>query len=90
MKGDLDLPVISRFCGITLKMYLRQKEHNPPHLHAVYGEYYGVFSLYDTEMLEGDMPWKQQKMIMEFIEYYQDILIEMWTSQNFEILPGIR
>jgi hypothetical protein len=26
------MPVISRFHGITIKMYLRQKEHNPPHI----------------------------------------------------------
>lgn len=83
------MTVISRFCGITLKMYLRQKEHNPPHLHAAYGESYGVFSIYEADMIEGNMPWKQQKMIMEFIEYYRDILIEMWISQKFEILPGI-
>ena len=30
------MPVISRFHGITIKMYLRQKEHNPPHIHAIY------------------------------------------------------
>ena len=26
------MPVIARFFGITIKMYLRQKEHNPPHI----------------------------------------------------------
>ena len=30
------MPVISRFYGIVIKMYLRQKEHNPPHIHAIY------------------------------------------------------
>ena len=50
------MPVISRFYGIVIKMYLRQKEHNPPHIHAIYGEYSGLFSLYDGEMFEGDIP----------------------------------
>lgn len=49
------MPVISRFCGITIKMYFRQKEHNPPHIHATYGEEIGLFSLKDGEMFEGDM-----------------------------------
>ena len=49
------MPVISRFYGIVVKMYLRQKEHNPPHIHAIYGEYIGLFSLKDGEMFEGDI-----------------------------------
>ena len=56
------MPVISRFCGIVIKIYLRQKEHNPPHLHAIYGDYVGLFSLEDGEMYEGDIPVKEQKI----------------------------
>lgn len=41
-KEGLVMPVISRFEGIVIKMYLRQKEHNPPHIHAIYGEYIGM------------------------------------------------
>ena len=47
------MPVISRFYGIVIKMYLRQKEHNPPHIHAIYGENIGMFSLATAEMFEG-------------------------------------
>ena len=54
------MPVISRFYGIVIKMYLGQKEHNPPHIHAIYGDYIGVFSLLDAEMFEGDLPVKGQ------------------------------
>ena len=28
------MPTISVFYGITIMMYLRNKEHNPPHIHA--------------------------------------------------------
>lgn len=30
------MPVISRFYGIIIRMYFLQKEHNPPHIHAIY------------------------------------------------------
>ena len=70
-------------------MYLRQKEHNPPHVHAVYGECIGLFSLSDGDMFEGDIPIKVQKMIKEFIVYYKERLIKMWETQQFEILPPI-
>lgn len=83
------MPVISRFYGIVIKMYLRQKEHNPPHIHAIYGEYIGMFSLSDAEMFEGDIPNKGQQMIKEFIEYYKAKLLEMWETQNFEVLPPL-
>lgn len=83
------MPVISRFFGITIKMYLRQKEHNPPHIHAIYGEYIGLFSLVDGEMFEGDLPLKEQQMIKEFIQYYRERLLEMWETQNFNVLSPI-
>ena len=44
------MPVISRFNSIVIKMYFRKKEHNPPHVHALYGEYNGMWgeNVYDT------------------------------------------
>lgn len=83
------MPVISRFCGITIKMYLRQNEHNPPHIHAIYGDYIGMFLLDSGEMFEGDMPRKNQQLVKEFIEHYRERLIEMWETQEFEVLPPI-
>lgn len=81
------MPVISRFHGITIKMYLRQKEHNPPHIHAIYGEYVGMFSLDNGNMFEGDVPTKEQRLIKLFIEQNREQLLEMWKSQNFRTLP---
>ena len=83
------MPVISRFYGIVIKMYLRQKEHNPPHIHAIYGDCVGMFSLSDGEMFEGDIPPKGQQMVKEFIDYYREKLLKMWETQKFEVLPPI-
>ena len=83
------MPVISRFYGIVVKMYLRQKEHNPPHIHAIYGEYIGLFSLNDGEMFEGDMPFKGQQMVKEFVLHYKEKLLLMWNTQIFEVLPPL-
>lgn len=83
------MPVISRFYGIVIKMYFRKKEHNPPHVHALYGEYNGMFSLVDTEMFEGDIPLKEQKIVQKFIEKNREKLIHMWETQEFEVLPPV-
>lgn len=84
------MPVISRFKGVVIKMYLRQKEHNPPHIHAIFGEYAGMFSLDNGEMFEGDIPAKEQKLIQEFVDHYQDKLMRMWETERFEMLPELK
>ncbi len=81
------MPVISRFHGIVIKMYLRQKEHNPPHIHAIYGECVGMFALADGEMFEGDMTLREQRFVKTFIEQNREKLLHMWQTQEFEVLP---
>lgn len=83
------MPVISRFHGIVIKMYLRRKEHNPPHIHAIYGEYIGMFSLSDGEMFEGDIPSKEQKLIRSFALKYKEELLKMWETQQFTTLEPL-
>lgn len=83
------MTVIARFHGIVVKMYLRQKEHNPPHIHAIFGEYIGMFSIEDGEMFEGDIPDKGKRYVKNFILHYQEDLYDMWETQNFRKLSPI-
>lgn len=39
------MPTLARFYGIAIKMYFLQSEHNPPHVHAIYGEDAGAFDI---------------------------------------------
>ncbi len=50
------MPVIARFYGMTIKMYLLGKEHNPPHIHALYGDYNGIIDIQTLDMMEGIFP----------------------------------
>ena len=70
-------------------MYLRQKEHNPPHIHAIYGECIGMFSLSDGEMFEGDIPSKEQKLVKAFVLKYGEDLLKMWETQKFSTLEPL-
>ena len=83
------MPVLSKFHDIIIKMYFRQKEHSPPHIHAIYGDCVGLFSLEDAEMYEGDIPAKEQRMIKSFIQYYRNQLFTMWKTQKFCVLPPL-
>jgi len=81
------MPVIARFYGIVIKMYLR--EHGVPHFHAIYGEYNGVLEIETLEMIEGDLPPRAARMVKEWASKYQRDLLEMWKTQEFKQLPGL-
>ena len=50
------MPTISKFYGIIILMHLTQKEHNPPHIHAIYGEQEATFFIKDGEIMYGRFP----------------------------------
>ena len=81
------MPVIARFYGILIKMYFR--EHGIPHFHAIYGEYNGVFDLDTLEMMEGDLPIRAKRLVIEWAENYKNDLLRMWETQEFMKLPGL-
>ena len=83
------MPEISRFYGIIIKMFFKPKEHEPSHIHALYGEYVGIFDLKTMEMTEGDLPIKAQGLIKEWISRNQLSLLQMWESQKLRKLPPL-
>lgn len=83
------MPVISRFYGIIIKMFFAQSEHNPPHLHAIYGDYVGAIDLKTGKMLEGDLPPKALSMVQEWMEIHQEELMKIWDTQEFKTLPPL-
>ncbi len=83
------MPVISRFYGMTIKMYFQQSEHNPPHFHVIYGEYVGLIDIKTLEMLEGDLPKKALMLVREWGEKHQKELMRIWQTQEFIKLPPL-
>ena len=83
------MPEISRFYGIVIKMFFKPKEHEPSHLHALYGEHIGIFNLKTMEMTEGDLPSKAQELVREWMQKHQSDLLEMWDTQILKKLPPL-
>ena len=83
------MPEICRFYGIIIKMFFKPKEHEPSHIHALYGEYVGIFDLKTMEMTEGDLPIKAQGLIKEWLSRNQQALLQMWDSQKLRKLPPL-
>jgi hypothetical protein len=81
------MPEIARFYGIIIKLFFG--DHPPPHFHAVYGEYVGLFNIETLEMIEGDLPNRAKKLVLEWASTYKGELKEMWVRQEFHKLPPL-
>ena len=83
------MPTISTFYGIIIMMYLRDKEHNPPHIHAFYGDQAASFYIADGEIYEGSFPSRGKKMVKEFVLKYRNELLKMWETGEYMKLKGL-
>ena len=83
------MPTISSFYGIIIVMYLRNKEHNPPHIHAITQDFDAPFLIATGELMEGEFPAKAQTLVKEFILNNQSDLMEMWNTGIYRKIPPI-
>ena len=83
------MPTISVFYGIVIMMYLKDKEHNPPHIHAFYGSEAATFFISNGEIYNGHFPKRAKKMVKEFILKYQEELLKMWNEGIYKKLKGL-
>lgn len=71
------MPTISMFRGI--KIFMNWRDHLPPHFHASYGGKEIIVSIDDLEVIDGDMPSKQLKMVLGWAAFHQEELKENWA-----------
>lgn len=70
------MPEISRFLGIIIRMFFN--EHNPPHFHAYYEKYEGVFCIQTLNLIKGNMPPRIQGLVIEWAILHQKELMANW------------
>lgn len=74
------MPTISMFYGILVAMYvLDTDKHHSPHIHIRYNEFKAVIRLPDGQLLEGELPNRQMKLVQAWVELHQDELMADWT-----------
>ena len=83
------MPTISSFYGIIIVMYLHDKEHNPPHIHAITQEFDAPFDIKSGMIMEGQFPVKAAQLVKEFILKNQEELEEMWETGKYRKIPPI-
>lgn len=83
------MPILSSFYGILIKMYFQQAEHNPPHIHAIYGEYVGAIDIKTGELIEGDLPNRALKLVQEWLQVHREEVLNIWNTQQFKKIPPL-
>ena len=88
------MPELCRFNGIVIAMLFKDnKQHNKPHIHVTYGEHMATFGI-DGELLAGEIPTKQFKLVQAWLVLHEDELYAAWNNavqgQVFEKLPPLQ
>jgi len=61
--------------------------HHTPHFHAYYREAVAVYSINPVELISGELPRRQQRMVEAWAELHQDALFEDWRRLQAGQLP---
>lgn len=64
------MPEISRFFGISIKMFFG--DHAPPHFHAEYGEYHALVDIHTLTVIEGSLPPRALGVVVEWAALHRD------------------
>jgi hypothetical protein len=70
------MPQVSRFFGIIISMFY--DEHNPPHFHAAYGEFFAEVGIYDLNIIAGRLPSRALGLVIEWASIHQAELLVNW------------
>jgi hypothetical protein len=71
------MPTISRFYGITIRMYFNDHEH--PHFHAVHADGAAKIRIDNFGILENSLPRRQLRFVLAWAELHQAELRQNWN-----------
>ena len=87
------MPSISMFYGIIIYLFFKDnKEHKLPHIHAKYAEHKAVFCINSGNILKGNLPAKETRLVQAWIDLHKDELMANWElalagEQVYKIEP---
>lgn len=68
------------FYGIIVQLYFFDNDkHNLPHIHIRYAEHNASISIETGDILAGDIPNRQLKLVQAWIEIHKEELIANWS-----------
>lgn len=74
------MPLISSFYGVLVYLYwLDTRQHHLPHIHAMYAGDEAVFGIESGEVIDGNLPRRQTRLVQAWIELRRDELMADWS-----------
>ena len=74
------VPELSRFYGIIIRMYAEAGgPHHLPHFHGYYQESVAVFGINPIEIISGELPSRQRRIVEAWAELHQQELLVNWN-----------
>jgi hypothetical protein len=72
------MPKICEFFGILITMYF--DDHQPPHFHAIYGEYEALINIEDLKIIKGKLPPRIYGFVAEWAIQHKSELENNWQK----------
>jgi len=82
------MPTISRFHGISIRMYAGEREHPPLHFRAYFGAREMRVNIETGLPLTGDLPAAQIRMVLQWAEQHRSVLITNWELARNNKAPN--
>ena len=82
------MPTISMFYGIIISMFFEIKEkHHLPHIHVRYQNHRASIAIQGGEVLAGDLPARQLRMVQVWVDLHSDELMADWALATEGVEP---
>ena len=82
------MPEICRFFGIIIRMFAEPgSPHHLPHFHAYYQNHEAVFTIEPVEMVSGELPRKESRLVEAWAEMHSGEMMENWERLQSGRLP---
>lgn len=73
------MPEICRFYGIIIRIFTETGvQHHTPHVHIYYQDNKAVYGIHPVDLIAGNLPRRQQRLVEAWMELYQEELLENW------------
>jgi Domain of unknown function (DUF4160) len=83
------MPEIARFFGIIVRIFAEPAApHHRPHLHAYYQDDVGIIAIDTVELIGGELPRRQRRLVEAWAEMHQTELLAAWNRLQSGRLPG--
>lgn len=82
------MPELSRFFGIVIRMFVEiGGPHHRPHFHAYYQDEVGIFGIDPIELIAGELPRRQRRLVEAWAELHEAELIADWERLQAGKVP---